>query len=226
MSFILRPRRFLGPDTFALVRAGLCAVRAGPVQPAISPNQQQLHCWTPLNRRTVPLLLSTALHNQHHQPARAKSGKRSGKQQPAATDDLDEEAEDELAGREDEYEELLGDKHTRTVRVTVNSMRADLLLKAGLGIARNKVEALFYDSKIRVNGKRLLKKSAQLEVEDEIDVVRGPSPTNPDHLVVSRVEIVAVTPRTENLSVTLRRHKSLVIENYKEHGSYGEGQDR
>uniref|UniRef100_A0A182P7G3 Mitochondrial transcription rescue factor 1 C-terminal domain-containing protein n=1 Tax=Anopheles epiroticus TaxID=199890 RepID=A0A182P7G3_9DIPT len=222
MSFILRPRRLLTPETFALVRAGLCALRSGPVKDLVPVPHQQLHSRTPISRTTLPLLPST-LHN--HQPVRGKSGKKYGKQQPAKDDDLDEE-EEEGSGQGDEFEELLGDKHNRTVRVTVNSMRADLLLKAGLGIARNKVEALFYDSKIRVNGKRLLKKSAQLEVEDEIDVVRGPSPSNPDHLVVSRVEIVSVTPRTENLSVTLRRHKSLIIENYKDHGSYSDGQEK
>uniref|UniRef100_A0A182JKX1 Mitochondrial transcription rescue factor 1 C-terminal domain-containing protein n=1 Tax=Anopheles atroparvus TaxID=41427 RepID=A0A182JKX1_ANOAO len=78
---------------------------------------------------------------------------------------------------------------------------------------------------IRVNGKKLVKKSAQLDVNDEIDVVREPSPTNPDHLVVSRVEIVSVTPQAENFAVVLRRHKSLTIENYSE-GSYGSSKDK
>ncbi|XP_035892482.1 mitochondrial transcription rescue factor 1 [Anopheles stephensi] len=205
------------------IRASLCALRPISFHQQLSPHNQ-LHT---AGRASLPAVVVhqqqlSALHN--HQPVRLKS-KKSGKQaaRPADDDLEDEPAQDDGT---DEYEELLGDKHNRTVRVTVNSMRADLLLKAGLGIARNKVEALFYDSKIRVNGKRLLKKSAQLEVEDEIDVVRGPSPSNPDHLIVSRVEIVSVTPRTENLAVTLRRHKSLIIENYKDHGAYSEGQDK
>lgn len=79
----------------------------------------------------------------------------------------------------------------------------------------SKVEALFYESKIRVNGKKLLKKSVHLDVGDEIDVVRGVSPTNPDHLIVSRVEIVAANPKTESISVSLRRQKSLIIEDYE-----------
>uniref|UniRef100_A0A182M5G1 Mitochondrial transcription rescue factor 1 C-terminal domain-containing protein n=1 Tax=Anopheles culicifacies TaxID=139723 RepID=A0A182M5G1_9DIPT len=218
MSFILRQRIFSFTfTTFGTVRGGLCALRSSPFAPRVS-HLNQLHSGPP---SALLAHQQSALHN--HQPVRGKSKKSSKQSTRAVDDDLDEE-QDEQA--EDEYEELLGDKHNRTVRVTVNSMRADLLLKAGLGIARNKVETLFYDSKIRVNGKRLMKKSAQLEVEDEIDVVRGPSPSNPDHLIVSRVEIVSVTPRTENLSVTLRRHKSLIIENYKDHGSYGDGQDK
>ncbi|XP_050068187.1 mitochondrial transcription rescue factor 1 [Anopheles maculipalpis] len=221
MSLFLRYTRFaFKTDPFAHIRAGFCAHRTVPLQ-RISQHNQLHTAGKPSLLVAVHQQLS-ALHNHH--PVRGKS-KKSGKQTARAADD-DLEDEPEQGDDADEYEELLGDKHNRTVRVTVNSMRADLLLKAGLGIARNKVEALFYDSKIRVNGKRLLKKSAQLEVEDEIDVVRGPSPSNPDHLIVSRVEIVSVTPRTENLSVTLRRHKSLIIENYKDHGAYSEGQDK
>lgn len=79
----------------------------------------------------------------------------------------------------------------------------------------SKVEALFYESKIRVNGKKLLKKSVHLDVGDEIDVVRGVSPTNPDHLIVSRVEIVAANPKNESISVSLRRQKTLIIEDYE-----------
>uniref|UniRef100_A0A182S350 S4 RNA-binding domain-containing protein n=1 Tax=Anopheles funestus TaxID=62324 RepID=A0A182S350_ANOFN len=219
MSFILRQRTFsFTTSTFANVRAGLCALRASPV-PRVT-HRNQLCSERPPSTLLVHQL--SALHN--HQPVRGKSKKSSKQSARTVDDDLDDE--EERKDGVDEYEELLEDKHNRTVRVTVNSMRADLLLKAGLGIARNKVETLFYDSKIRVNGKRLMKKSAQLEVEDEIDVVRGPSPSNPDHLIVSRVEIVSVTPRTENLSVTLRRHKSLIIENYKDHGSHGDGQDK
>lgn len=79
----------------------------------------------------------------------------------------------------------------------------------------SKVEALFYESKIRVNGKKLLKKSAHLDVGDEIDVVRGVSPTNPDHLIVSRVEILAAYPKSETIGVSLRRQKTLIIEDYE-----------
>ncbi|XP_049531703.1 mitochondrial transcription rescue factor 1 [Anopheles darlingi] len=155
----------------------------------------------------------------NHQPlcgkstGKASSSRRGQSKKPPIDDEEDAEDDENDSAA---YEELIGDKHSRLVKVTVNSLRADVLLKAGLGIARNKVEALFYESKIRVNGKKLLKKSSQLEQEDEIDVIRGPSPNNPDYLIVCRVEILSVEPRTENLRVTLRRQNSLVIENYPE----------
>ncbi|XP_050099879.1 mitochondrial transcription rescue factor 1 [Anopheles aquasalis] len=170
---------------------------------------------------TPALTLHAAGSLYNHQPQCGKSTKKvtnSGRRgQPRKSSIVDEEEDAEEAENETTaYDDLIGDKHSRLVKVTVNSLRADLLLKAGLGIARNKVEALFYESKIRVNGKKLLKKSSQLEQEDEIDVIRGVSPNNPDYLIVCRVEILSVEPRTENLVVTLRRQNSLVIENYPE----------
>lgn len=100
----------------------------------------------------------------------------------------------------------------------------------------SKVETNFYESKIRVNGKKLQKKSMQvstsafngakqiinihvvflqLEVGDEIDVIRGFSQTNPSHLVIARVVILSAGEREEGLNVHLRRYKSLLIDNYR-----------
>ncbi|XP_053678189.1 mitochondrial transcription rescue factor 1 [Anopheles nili] len=202
-------RHIIRAEAFTIVRNVTRPVGCARIQ-QIQHSQpcNQLHsCIRPWSPSTISL--QSLPHYQQYREKSKKSGK-----QPArpADDDLDDD--DDREDTADAYEDLLDDKLSRNVKTTVNSMRADLLLKAGLGIARNKVEALFYDSKIRVNGKKLLKKSAQLEPGDEIDVVRGPSPSNPEHLVVSRVEILSVTPRTENLAVSLRRHKSLVIENY------------
>ncbi|KXJ76501.1 hypothetical protein RP20_CCG009571 [Aedes albopictus] len=155
------------------------------------------------------------LHNQlaNLRLIRWKSKKANRKEQGRQQEEEEDDEDDDE--KMDEFDELAADKHVRLVKTSVNSMRADLLLKAGLGIARNKVETLFYESKIRVNGKKLLKKSAHLDVGDEIDVVRGISPTNPDHLLVSRVEILSANPKSETIGVTLRRQKTLVIEDYE-----------
>ncbi|KAL7728825.1 hypothetical protein ACLKA6_004176 [Drosophila palustris] len=112
-------------------------------------------------------------------------------------------------------EDFKDDRDSKVIKSKVNSLRADLLLKSGLGMARNKVELNFYESKIRVNGKKLQKKSVQLEVGDEIDVIRGFSQTNPSHLVIARVIILSAAEREDGLSVHLRRFKSLLIENYR-----------
>lgn len=39
---------------------------------------------------------------------------------------------------------------------------------------------------------------------------------NPEFLVVSRIEILSVKPGEENVTVKIRRFKSLTIENYSE----------
>ncbi|XP_036673527.2 mitochondrial transcription rescue factor 1 [Drosophila suzukii] len=129
------------------------------------------------------------------------------KKSSRASDDLDSDDEDD--------EDFKDERDSKVVKTKVNSLRADLLLKAGLGMARNKVELHFYESKIRVNGKKLAKKSAQLEIGDDIDVIRGFSQTNPSHLVVARVSILSASEREEGLSVHLRRYKSLLVENYR-----------
>ncbi|XP_062539373.1 mitochondrial transcription rescue factor 1 [Armigeres subalbatus] len=156
---------------------------------------------------------SITLHNQSNlQIVRWKSKKSNRKEQSRQQEENEEEDDDDE--KSEDFEDLELDKHVRLVKTSVNSMRADVLLKAGLGIARNKVETLFYESKIRVNGKKLLKKSSTLEVGDELDVVRGVSPTNEDHLIVSRVEVLAANPKSESIGVSLRRQKTLIIEDY------------
>uniref|UniRef100_A0A336KKN8 CSON012809 protein n=1 Tax=Culicoides sonorensis TaxID=179676 RepID=A0A336KKN8_CULSO len=129
------------------------------------------------------------------------------------------EDEDEIEFEQDNDEDKSLDKHSKLMKVHVNSLRLDLIIKSGLGIARNKVEVLFYESKIRVNGQKVDKKSGRIDVGDEIDVVKGVSQMNPDHLIVQRVEIINVKPKDGDdggLVVSLRRHKSLIIENYED----------
>lgn len=41
------------------------------------------------------------------------------------------------------------------------------------------------------------------------------SPKNPEHLYVSRVEILNITPAEDHISITARRFKNLLIENYE-----------
>lgn len=88
----------------------------------------------------------------------------------------------------------------------------------------SKVELVFYENRIRVNGTKLVKKSVQLSVGDEIDVIRGFSTQNQSLLTVSRVEILAAVEKEENIAVQLRRYKSLLIENYKGNNAFKSSQ--
>lgn len=101
------------------------------------------------------------------------------------------------------------------MKVTVQSLRLDLLLKSALGMARNKIEAAFYENKIRINGRKLLKKSLSCTVGDEIDFIKNESPVNPNHLVISRIEILSTVPKGDNIIVTMKRFKNLTVEKYE-----------
>lgn len=51
---------------------------------------------------------------------------------------------------------------------------------------------------------------------DVIDIVRGYSISEPTKLVVSRIEILDISPRPieKKVAVAIRRQKSLIIDNY------------
>lgn len=53
-----------------------------------------------------------------------------------------------------------------------------------------------------------------------MDVVKGFSPLNKEHLIVSRLEIVKATANDEDISIGLRRCKNLTIENYSGQHAY------
>ncbi|KAJ8724380.1 hypothetical protein PYW08_015854 [Mythimna loreyi] len=120
---------------------------------------------------------------------------------------------------DDEEIDLDGDsslsKDSKVVKFSTTSMRTDVILKSALNISRNKVEQMFYESKIRVNGKKIMKKSASVKLGDEIDVIKMVSPKNPDHIFVSRVEIMNVAAKEDSIQVTARRFKHLLIDNYE-----------
>ncbi|ODM93139.1 hypothetical protein Ocin01_13541 [Orchesella cincta] len=127
--------------------------------------------------------------------------------------------EDEVSGK--------GDK---TLRVKLSSTRVDALLKAGLGMSRNKIEKAFYDDRIRINGERPKKKSQEVFEGDEVDVVRGVNSLNPENFIdVSRVEIVDIKldaggdddadsddedKSKAKIPAVLRRSKLLTVRNY------------
>lgn len=105
------------------------------------------------------------------------------------------------------------DKKT-VIKILVTSLRADLLLKSGVGVARNKIETAFYENRIRLNGKKIAKKSVSCSVGDEIDLIKNDSPLNPNHVIIARIEVLSIVPKQEGIEVKLRRFKSLTVEKY------------
>lgn len=160
-----------------------------------------------------PLTSQNILPNaqSNYFPARRFKSKKS-KAKPEMQEESDEEEEEEEGSLEDE----LLDKNSKILNVTLNNLRLDAVLKAGLSMARNKAEIAFYESRIRVNGLKVLKKSQQVKEGDEVDVIKGINVNNPNFLTVGRVEVLSVKPKGESFLVKLRKSKSLTIENYQD----------
>lgn len=153
---------------------------------------------------TTPVCLKTQKRNQ----------KKKGSQK--YTDD----DEDNMVGIEDE-EEGLDTNSAKVMHIRVSSLRTDTVLRSTFQIARNKIEKMFYESKIRVNGFKIIKKSHNVSLGDEIDLIKGFSPVNPKFLLVQRVKVLAASdPSTnddeDNITLKIRRYKSLTIDNYEE----------
>lgn len=131
----------------------------------------------------------------------------------------DDDEDDNMVAIEDE-EEGFDSNSSKVLILRVSSFRVDTVLRSAFQIARNKIEKLFYESKIRVNGYKIIKKSHNVALGDEIDIVKGFSSSNPKFLIVQRVKILAAAEpsddNNENTALKIRRYKSLTIDNYEE----------
>lgn len=158
-----------------------------------------------------------------HVFVRHKSGKRKKVKGDSAQDDLelDDHSGDEDEGSSDQEEEEDDDfgapKDYKDVTITVASLRADAVLKAGLGISRTKIEDQFYNGKLYLNGQKILKKSTQVAIGDEVDLVMAVHEDNEHMLDVQRVIVKSVKEektKRGNSTLKVRRWKNLTVENY------------
>jgi len=125
--------------------------------------------------------------------------------------DLDED-------EEEEYEDTDVGKDYKIITNVLPSTRLDTIAKAGFGISKSKIEKLFFEGRLRLNGEKITKKATTVKLGDYVDHVQGPSPHNPKFLEVSRCELVDVKENRSGddvrLHVKLKRFKKLTIENY------------
>ncbi|KAK7905250.1 hypothetical protein WMY93_017857 [Mugilogobius chulae] len=165
-----------------------------------------LNCHRP-TFRSRDALRTWAIHH-----LRFKSGKKKGF---SRTGQVEEEEEDEKDPEDSDYEEDTEDpnvpKDYKDMEKHVQSFRFDVVLKAGLDMARNKIEDAFYSNKLRLNGQKLIKKSKTVKVGDTLDLVLT---ENRDTVTLMRVvirKVVGETSSTDKHKVALRRWKSLEL---------------
>lgn len=172
-----------------------------------SPGILQYHqCgWPSFMTSRYPILVTCTRNKTRGKRSKSKSG-------PTEEEVSDEDDDDDV--------ELKSGNDFRDIRTKVSSLRMDAILKAGLGISRNKVQEAFYGSKLRINGQRMLKKGQQLHEGDEIDVIKAPCDLNPNLLNISRVVILKVGKYDEDsdkVMVILRKYSQLLVEMYHDY---------
>ncbi|XP_053605708.1 uncharacterized protein LOC128672518 [Plodia interpunctella] len=182
--------------------------RTLPICSIISSIRQELSkkCMHNVVHKNVNITSTNTLFPQTTTILYSTNRYKSKKQRDLDSDDEDESFDDDSSLSRD----------SKVVKFNTTTLRTDTILKSALGVARKKIEQMFYESKIRVNGTKIMKKSASVKTGDEIDVIKMVSPKNSDHLYVARVEILNIAAKGENITISARRFKNLLIENYPE----------
>ncbi|XP_064594662.1 uncharacterized protein LOC135461472 [Liolophura sinensis] len=156
------------------------------------------------------MLIGSPLYQTTHIRQMSKGRKKAKSQQETEDESSDEELSEWMESlEEEESEDTAGAPNNFTqVKVHMKALRADAVASAGLNMARNKVDDLFYKSKLLLNGEKLLKKSFKMDVGEFVDVVTG---TKDNETMVKRVQIVKIMKektKTDKLIVILRVWKS------------------
>ncbi|KAF6729074.1 uncharacterized protein FQA47_010419 [Oryzias melastigma] len=182
--------------------------------------------WCPRTIHTRQLWGCSAplAHGGHHRPVlhlrdaarswsvqhlRFKSNKK--KTSSAAAQDEDEEEDPEDSDYDDVDPNL--PKDFKDIEKHVPSFRFDVIMKAGLDIARNKIEDAFYDNKLRLNGLKLIKKSKAVKAGDSLDLVLSEN-QQANTVTLMRVVLLKVVGESSNADkykVSLRRWKHLEL---------------
>ncbi|XP_048791663.1 mitochondrial transcription rescue factor 1 isoform X2 [Lagopus muta] len=142
----------------------------------------------------------------------SKSSKRN-RQTVQEEEEEEEEADEQESDLEDELEnDPSVVKDYKDLEKVVQSLRYDVVMKAGLDIARNKVEDAFYNNELRLNGEKLWKKSRTVKIGDTLDLLVGEDKET-GTAVVMRVVLKKVSNKTESekYRVILRRWKNLKV---------------
>lgn len=129
--------------------------------------------------------------------------KRKGPRSTAA-DDEDEEVEDDddLSGENPLLvDDLLGNQSDGSTEkeAMLSSLRLDNVAKYAFSMARQRAEEAFYKGDLYVNGEKAVKKSQELNENDEIDYIKGINVEDSNMVNIMRAQIVYVADKaTEN----------------------------
>uniref|UniRef100_A0A023G4F2 Putative conserved secreted protein n=1 Tax=Amblyomma triste TaxID=251400 RepID=A0A023G4F2_AMBTT len=192
----------------ACVARGLIARRSAAARPVVTVVARSIFDISCQHRPWLSRHAVLAPQQLRHKSTKSRKG--------AAKDEVEEEED------EDEDEEEEGTEYGDNERTAfVSSLRIDSIMKAGVNMPKMKVLECIYNGSIRLNGQKVVKKSAQVSVGDDVDYVLGFTANNPNLMEVNRVTLLStdhdrVTDRGR-FQVRLRCQRRLVIEKYDDH---------
>ncbi|XP_038128065.1 mitochondrial transcription rescue factor 1-like isoform X1 [Cyprinodon tularosa] len=140
---------------------------------------------------------------------------KSKRKSPSRTAQEQDEAEEETDPEESDYEDVDPNlpRDYKDMEKYVPSFRYDVVLKAGLDLARNKIEDAFYSNKLRLNGQKLIKKSKTVKVGDTLDLVLSEN-NDANTVTLMRVilrKVLGESNDGDKHKVSIRRWKSLEL---------------
>nr|XP_057946550.1 mitochondrial transcription rescue factor 1 [Doryrhamphus excisus] len=144
---------------------------------------------------------------------RFKSNKKKSAAKP-----IHEEEEEERDPESSDYDDEMDEdpnvpKDYKDIEKYVQSFRYDVILRAGLDIARNKIEDSFYSNNLRLNGQKLIKKSKTVRVGDTLDLVMSEN-QDAKTVTLKRVilkKVLGESNNAEKIKVSLRRWKFIEL---------------
>ncbi|XP_047467728.1 mitochondrial transcription rescue factor 1 [Mugil cephalus] len=165
--------------------------------------------------RSRDAVRSWSVHQLRFKSNKKKSSSRAAQEEEEEEEQEKEKDEDEKDPEDSDYEDVDPNypKDYKDMEKYVQSLRYDAVLKAGVDIARNKIEDAFYSGNLRLNGQRLIKKSKTVKVGDTLDMVLSEDPEK-NTVTLARVilrRVFGETSRTDKYKVALRRWKCLEL---------------
>ena len=134
-------------------------------------------------------------------------------------DDDDEDDDDEDLANENPLlvDDILNpvEDGSETLTIETTTLRLDAVCKTIFSAARAKIEEAFYKGDLFVNGQRPSKKSAEIAIGDEIDLVKQISPENRNQLIIKRALILTMPDKMSEhgrVKIKIKRWHDLTID--------------
>lgn len=152
---------------------------------------------------------------------KGKRGLRKSKNQQEEDDEGEEDDDDDDdAGEENPLlmEDLPGaNDGSQTVTIDVNSLRLDAVAKVAFSCTRARIEEAFYKRELLINGEKAAKKSEDLSLSDEVDLIMQNNVEDPTKIDIKRFQIVKLPDKASDMGrmkIDIKRWTLLTIEPY------------